>query len=197
MIKNLIFDFGNVVIRFDPNYMAYQVTDIEAERQLLAKTVFNPITFELTDRGYVPIEKHIAMVLPEVPDYLREKAVRLLTDWYMYLPIVDGMEQLLLDAKRVGYRLYLLSNINLHFGNNRDKVDVLNLFDGAVLSSDVHFIKPEPEIYEHLINKYDLNKQECLFIDDRKVNVEGAETVGIKGYLFENAEKLREYIGVD
>ncbi len=194
MIKNLIFDFGNVVIKFDPYYMASAITESEEEKQILIKTVFNPITFELTDRGYVTLEKHIAMVLPEVPTALHEKAVKLLKEWYLHLPVMDGMEELLKSAKKAGYKLYLLSNINVHFGNHRDEVEILKLFDGMVLSSDIHFIKPEPEIYEHLISKYGLKKQECLFIDDRQVNICGAEAIGIKGYLFENADKLCEYI---
>jgi putative hydrolase of the HAD superfamily len=139
MFKNLVFDFGNVVVRFDPDYMVSTVTDIAEEKEILKRTVFNPITFELTDRGYVTLEKHIATVLPEVPTALHEKAVKLLREWYLNLPVVSGMEELLLDAKKSGYKLFLLSNINSHFGTHRNEVQILSLFDGLVLSSDIHF----------------------------------------------------------
>lgn len=195
-MKNLIFDFGNVVIRFDPHYMASQVASSPEEVEALAKTVFNPVTFELTDRGYVSKEKHITMVLPDVPDYLKDKAVKLLENWYKFLPAVEGMEQLLTDAKAAGYKLYLLSNINSQFGEKRGEIEILKYFDGVLLSSDVHFIKPEPEIYNCLIERYALKKEECLFIDDRQININGAEAVGISGYLFENAEKLREFLKI-
>lgn len=194
MLKNLVFDFGNVVVRFDPDYMVSTVTDIAEEKEILKRTVFNPITFELTDRGYVTLEKHISTVLPEVPTALHEKAVKLLREWYLNLPVVSGMEELLLDAKKSGYKLFLLSNINSHFGAHRNEVQILSLFDGLVLSSDIHFIKPEPEIYLHLLSKFNLKKEECLFIDDRQINIDGAEAVGIKGYLFDGAEKLRDYL---
>ena len=194
MLKNLVFDFGNVVVRFDPDYMVSTVTDIAEEKEILKRTVFNPITFELTDRGYVTLEKHIATVLPEVPTALHEKAVKLLREWYLNLPVVSGMEELLLDAKKSGYKLFLLSNINSHFGTHRNEVQILSLFDGLVLSSDIHFIKPEPEIYLHLLSKFNLSREECLFIDDRQINIDGAEAVGIKGYLFDGAEKLRDYL---
>lgn len=194
MVKNIIFDFGNVVIQFNPYYMASCVTEDETERQILAKTVFNPASFELTDRGYVSLEEHINMVLPEVPPPLHEKAIRLLKEWYLYLPVTDGMENLLQDAKNKGYKLYLLSNINAHFSAHQSEVEILSLFDGIVLSGDIHFVKPEREIYEHLLSKYNLKADECLFIDDRQINIDGAEAVGIKGYLFDNAARLREFL---
>ena len=195
-MKNLIFDFGNVVIRFDPYYMAGTVSDNEAEREILAKRVFDPVIFERTDRGDIDLEEHIAMVLPRVPEALKQKAVCLLNNWYKHLPPVEGMKQLLIDAKSAGYNLYLLSNINKQFGQHKAEIEILKYFDGILLSSDVFHIKPEPEIYNCLIEKYSLNKEECLFIDDRQINIEGAEAVGIKGYLFENAEKLRTYLNL-
>lgn len=194
MIKNLIFDFGNVVVRFDPKYMASLVSDNEEDTEILVKTVFNKKTFEETDRGLISLEEHKNIVLPEVPEHLKEKAVRLLTDWYQMLPIYEGMEELILAAKKAGYKIYILSNINSHFKDNAHKVQILQMFDGTVFSSEIRFIKPEREIYEYLLKKYSLIAKECMFIDDRLINVEGAENVGIKGYLFENAYKLREYI---
>lgn len=193
-MKNLIFDFGNVVIRFDPYYMSGKVAENEDECKILAKTVFNPVIFERTDRGDITADEHLAMVLPEVPEELKQKAELLLNTWYKHLPPNDGMEQLLIDAKSAGYKLYLLSNINKQFGEHKGEIEILKYFDGVLLSSDVRFIKPEPEIYNCFINAYNLNKEECLFIDDRQVNIDGAEAVGIKGYLFENAYKLSEYL---
>ena len=71
-MKNLIFDFGNVVIRFDPYYMSSAVTDNEEEKQILMKTVFNPVTFELTDRGYVNLEKSERSETAALADLLDE-----------------------------------------------------------------------------------------------------------------------------
>lgn len=194
MIKNLIFDFGNVVVRFDPYYMSSCVAELEEDRQILVKTVFNPVTFEQTDRGLITLEEHIAMVLPSVPEHLKEKAVTLLTDWYSMLPIYDGMEGLLKAVKKAGYKIYILSNINSHFKDNADKVEILKMFDGTVFSSEIKYIKPEPEIYEYLLKKYSLEANESIFIDDRLINVTGAEKVGIKGHHFKSAEALKAYI---
>lgn len=194
MIKNLVFDFGNVVVRFDPYYMCSCVTDNEADRLILVKTVFNPTTFEQTDRGLISLEEHIALVLPEVPEHLKEKAVKLLSEWYNMLPVYDGMETLLKKVKNAGYKIYILSNINAHFKDNADKVEILKMFDGTVFSSEIKFIKPEREIYEYLLKKYSLDASECIFIDDRLINVMGAESSGIKGYHFKSANELEAYI---
>ncbi len=194
MIKNLIFDFGNVVVRFDPYYMSSCVTEIEEDRQILAKTVFNPVTFEQTDRGLISLKEHIDMVLPSVPERLHKKAIKLLSEWYSMLPTYDGMEQLLNDAKNAGYKIYILSNINSHFKDNAKKVEILKMFDGTVFSSEIKYIKPEREIYDYLLKKYSLDVKKCVFIDDRLINVTGAEKAGIKGYHFKTAEALKEYI---
>lgn len=195
MIKNLIFDFGNVVIRFDPDYMTGCVTKEKGEFEILRDAVFNPKTFEQTDKGFITAEQHKAMVCADLPEHLHKKACEILDTWYLNLPLWPGMEKLLTDAKKAGYGLYLLSNINIQFSQNRDKVDVLKLFDGIVLSSEINHVKPEAIIYKTLLERNNLKPQECIFIDDRKINVDGGEAVGIKGYLFDGvAENLRNYI---
>ena len=197
MIKNLIFDFGNVVIRFDPYYMASCEAKNKEDIEILRSTVFNPVTFEKTDRGLISLEEHIEMVLPSVPEYLKENAINLLTYWYNLLPVTEGMEELIIDAKKAGYNIYLLSNINVHFQNNAHKVPILKYFDGTVFSSEIHYVKPEKEIYEYALEKFGIEREESVFIDDRLINVEGAENVGIKGYLFKDAKSLKDYINSD
>lgn len=87
------------------------------------------------------------------------------------------------------------------FENSYHKVDWLNeifsFFDGMVFSGEIGKIKPDKEIFEYILTKYNLKREECLFIDDTKINIEGAMDANIKGYLFDgNTEKLREYIEI-
>ena len=195
MIKNLIFDFGNVVVRFDPDYMTGCVTKEKGEFETLRDVVFNPKTFEKTDKGEITAEQHKAIVCADLPAHLHKKACEILDTWYLNLPFWPGMKQLLKDAKKAGYKLYLLSNINIQFSENRAKVDKLKLFDGIGLSSEIKHVKPEPIIYNTLLERNNLNPRDCIFIDDRQINVDGGEAVGIKGYLFDGeTEKLRDYI---
>ena len=195
MIKNLIFDFGNVVIKFIPDYMISKVTDDANIHAALKQAVYGPGRFEETDRGFITAERHKRMVCAELPTHMHAYAEKLIDTWYLNLPVWDGMEQLLTDAKKAGYKLFLLSNINIQFSENRHKVEILKMFDGIQLSADVKHVKPEPEIYVSLLSRYNLKAEECLFVDDRLINVQGGENMGINGYLFDgNTEKLRKFI---
>ncbi len=195
MVKNLIFDFGNVVVHFDPDYMTGCITRDPDEFEILRDTVFNPKTFEQTDKGFITAAEHKKIVCAELPEHLHKKAGQILDTWYLNLPIWQGMEKLLTDAKKSGYKIYLLSNINIQFSENRQKLEILRLFDGIQLSSDIKHTKPDPVIYNTLLERYDLKAEECVFIDDRKINIDGGEAVGIKGYLFDGStENLRKYI---
>ena len=68
-------------------------------------------------------------------------------------------------------------------------------FDGIVLSGPIGKIKPNKDIFDHITEKFDIDKNDCIFIDDSSINIEGAKKAGINGYLFDgNADKLREFL---
>ena len=195
MIQHLIFDFGNVIIRFDPEYIVSQTVSDPEEHKLLTDAIFEQKRFESYDIGLFSPEEHKAHTRALLPKALHEKSDHILDTWYKYLPVIEGMDKIVRDAKAAGYGVYILSNINREFLENRHKVEVLSLFDGARFSSQIHHIKPDPVIYQSLLDEYHLKAEECLFIDDRQINIDGGEALGIKGYLFDgDAGKLREFI---
>ena len=107
-----------------------------------------------------------------------------------YYPYKDG-QQLLKYFKNKGFNIYILSNYAKEgFQYCYENNDCFKLVDGIVVSADVKMIKPNIEIYKYLLNKYQLNKEECIFIDDRIKNVEASFQVGIKAiqYLHNNDE---------
>lgn len=94
------------------------------------------------------------------------------------------------SLKKRGFRLYVLSNFGQQaFETNSKLYTFLNDMDGKVVSYEIGYIKPEPEIYRHLFEKYGLNPSESVFIDDRMINVDGAEQCGMKGICFKNYEQ--------
>lgn len=195
MIQNLIFDFGNVIIRFDPDYIVSQTVSDPEEHALLTEAIFEQKRFESYDIGHHSPKEHKEHTRRLLPEALHEKSDKILDTWYKYLPVICGMDKIVKDAKKAGYGVYILSNINREFLENRHKVEVLSLFDGARFSSQIQHIKPDPVIYHSLLDEYGLKAEECLFIDDRQVNIDGGEALGIKGYLFDgDAGKLREFI---
>ena len=75
--------------------------------------------------------------------------------------------------------------------------ELFSHFDGLVFSGVVELVKPNADIFEYLLKEFDLKAKDCMFIDDNAANIKGAESVGIKGYLFDgDADKLREYLGL-
>lgn len=97
---------------------------------------------------------------------------------------IDGAKELVEELKNNGYKVYLLSNASINQKNYWSSVPGSEFFDGVLVSSFIKIIKPQPEIYEYLLNKYNLKREECVFIDDSTQNVEASEYVGMKGGLF-------------
>ena len=95
------------------------------------------------------------------------------------------------DLKRAGYKLYVLSNMSREFIDFLRKMPVYRCFDGEVISCEEQVVKPEPEIYRRLLDRYSLDPAETLFIDDRPVNLEAARTFGISTFLFRHREAQR------
>ena len=96
-------------------------------------------------------------------------------------------ERLVGDLKAAGYRLYVLSNMSREFIDFLRRFPVYGLFDGEVVSCEEHTVKPEPRIYEILLERYGLTPSETLFIDDREMNIEAA-ALGIHGFVFDHRD---------
>ena len=91
------------------------------------------------------------------------------------------------DLKRVGYKLYVLSNMSREFIDFLRRFPVYGLFDGEVVSCEEGVVKPEPEIYRRLLGRYGLDPAQTLFIDDRPANIAAAAALGIRGQLFDHS----------
>ena len=106
---------------------------------------------------------------------------------------IPGMEALVREYKARGYRIWGLTNWSRElFPLVRNRYPVFDLMDGIVVSGVEKVIKPHPELYRILLDRYGLEAGECVFIDDNAANVSGAEAVGIRGIRFEGEKLLRE-----
>ena len=94
--------------------------------------------------------------------------------------------------KQEGYKLYLLTNITEDSYNYiNELINIDTAFDGGIYSYQVHLIKPDPDIYKLLINKYNLNKSETIFFDDKEKNIIAANNVGIKAFVFNSINDIK------
>ena len=192
MIKNIVFDMGNVLVRFDPNAFLDSAGLTGADKTLLQREVYQSVEWAQLDRGSLTDEEVIEIFCRRVPERLHEK-VRLLVGWWQnYLWPVAGMYELVQELKENGYGIYLLSNACLKHPIYWQHIPVSRFFDGVLVSAEVHLVKPQPEIYRLLCEKFSLLPEECFFMDDSTVNAEGAYFCGMQSAVFHNdADEIR------
>ena len=189
MIKNYIFDFGQVIVKFDTEYMTSVYVKNTQDIKTIERVVFDRLYWDKLDAGTITDEQVKEAFCERLPEHLREKACEVYDNWYRNLPFVEGIKELLKKIKDNGGRLFLLSNISIGFAKGYATVpqlkEIFNLFDGLVFSGEIGLVKPNKEIFDYVLDKYNLKAEESVFIDDNKNNVEGAEKAGIKAYLFD------------
>ena len=191
--RNIVFDFGNVVARFNPDMLIARFCENEADRPLLKKAVADG--WADLDTGAIDNDGHRRRVLDRVPQRLHESVNRLFEGWVYAMPYVDGMPELIAELKEKGYHLYLLSNAPTYFDEHRDFYRVLDGFDGVVVSASVKMHKPDRAIFDYLLSAYALDPSRTLFIDDNRPNVDGARACGLDAYHFSfDTDALRQYI---
>ncbi len=187
MIKNVIFDFGDVIARFDPKELVAAFTEDAEQQNRLQNVLFE--RWEELDAGTLDYADYQREVLKKLPADLHETANHFFEDWYREMPVTEGIRELILELKNQGYGLYILSNAAVYFAEKSPYFGVHPWFDGIVFSACVKMTKPNEEIYRYLLDTYALKPEECLFLDDRKANIEGAEKVGIHGLVFKGEIK--------
>lgn len=188
MIKNLIFDFGKVLVNHDLHAVLehYFKEEKEAMERCMA-ILASPEFTEACDRGIIPLDELIREAQHNNP--LCSEALRFFRDNYLAeVTEIEGMREVLSKLKAKGFKLYGLSNWCSDVYEVMHKYEIFNLLDGQVISCEGHLVKPEKEIYLRLCERYGLEPAECLFTDDRIENVEGAKSVGMNAVLFTSPE---------
>ena len=196
MIKNVIFDYGNVLVDWNPAYLFLPVFGgDEAECKFFTDNVCNREWFTRMDRGE-DMDKCVAELQLQYPQYA--DAVAMFRDrWFeMCNGEIPGMLELILDLKSKGVGVYGLTNWPAEtFTEARRRFKTLANIDRYVVSSAVKLAKPDPAIYKLLISKYGLKPDECVFIDDRKDNVDAAIRLGMSGIVYPgSADQLSDIL---
>lgn len=197
MIKNIIFDIGNVLASFRWKDLFQELGFTgEAFERIAEATVLHPTMWNEFDRSLMSDEEIIAKCIERAPEY--EKEICLLFDTTAGLvEEYPYSYEWIKGLKEQGYKVYLLSNYGkTSFEAARDKrrLSFLPLVDGAVISYEEKMVKPEPGIYEALLRKYDLKAEECVFLDDKPENIEAALALGFHGIVVESYEQAKEVL---
>lgn len=199
MIKNLIFDFGKVLVDYDFFHTIRKYFASEADLQEFAQLFTSP---EFLDRCDLEAEPFAEIILDSRRKY--PKFDYQLQKFYEEYPQfvtgeVPGMRALLQQLRNEGFHLYGLTNWCSMVHKVMEDWDILTMLDGRIISSEEKLIKPDVAIFLRLCEKYNLKPEECLFTDDKAINVEGAKKAGMQGIVFENAvqyeQELRAKLG--
>ena len=197
MIRNIIFDFGNVLAKFEPRDMVARFEPNPKNADLLTEVVFDRLYWNDADAGTITDDETKDAFCARLPQELHEVARNIYDAWPTLLPPIDGMPELVRELKDHGYKLYLLSNISTKFAAEYNDIpwlaELFSLFDGLVFSAPIGLVKPHRDIFEHLLNTFSLQAEDCVFIDDSQRNIDGCQAVGIHGILFDgDAVRLGE-----
>lgn len=186
MIKNIVFDMGNVLLDYDPGVCLDYFLEDESDKALIMRELFQGPEWICGDLGYLTDEERYEQVKERIPERLHHALKNCAIQWPMCMKPIAGAKDFCEDAKLKGYRLYVLSNASCSFYDYfPQEFAPLSYFDGVVVSCNIHRIKPDSEIYEYLLEKYHLIPEECFFLDDRPENVEEAKALGMDGMVFE------------
>lgn len=196
MIKNIVFDFGQVLVKWDPLDMAKKFAEDPDDAALLADVVFDRLYWDKLDAGTVLDDEVLADIKARIPKRLWALSEKIFTEPVCDKPEVEGMYELLERiSEDGGKRLFLLSNLSRTLAAQADGVRALRFIPDRVFSSLCGYVKPDREIFEHLCRTYGIDPEDALFIDDNPKNIEGAENYGMRGYLFDgDAKRLEEYL---
>lgn len=191
MYKNIIFDLGGVMVDFDPKtYLVDRFCNTEVEEQV-SQLTFESEEWKLLDAGLITRSEANLRMLARAKEYGRAFEVQgVLDDWMHILRPRRRMQTLVEQLKQHGYCVYFLSNIPEDVLALLMERDFKGLFDGGVASCEVKINKPDPRIYQALLDKYQLKADECIFIDDRADNIKAASLLGLGTYQMHSVGSL-------
>jgi epoxide hydrolase-like predicted phosphatase len=183
MIKNIVFDLGNVLISFRPAEYFEKNNYPEIIKEKILTDIFGSKEWQLLDSGDISTSDAINSI--SLKSTLNKEEIEhifsLRTD--LMFPL-DQNVKVLPELKKQGYKLYFLSNFPIDiFEEVRSGYYFFKYFDGGIISAEAKASKPDSRIYNILLERYSLIPEECLFIDDIEVNVSAAEERGMKGLV--------------
>lgn len=197
MIKNVIFDLGNVLVDFTPlEYLESLGYSKEKSKEIYRATILDPIWDDMDAGKYLSKEEYIPTFINKYPNLKGEIENFLGGPWMdnVIFPIKEN--QVLINIVRDRkLKYYILSNYPFDaFNHTYDKCDFIRNADGMVVSSYVKVSKPDPKIYELLMDKYNLKANECVFIDDRSCNIDTAIKLGMKGIVHTDLDSTKDLL---
>ncbi|HGK1541311.1 TPA: HAD family hydrolase [Streptococcus pneumoniae] len=189
---NIIFDLGNVLIEWNKEKILSKICKNDLEYNLFNKFVFQSNLWIDLDNGKISLEFLENQLIDEMGHQYQDQIHELVWNWFNYVDLYDEVYELIKQLKKKNFQIYVLSNTSSIFHILLDSVlsKVSSVLDGYVISCEVKMMQPQKEIYLSLVNKYQLDIKDCIFLDDLEENVEAARTLGIKAFQIKERKEI-------
>lgn len=191
-MKDIVFDFGGVLVDWNPRHLYKKVFASAEEMEWFLGNVCTPAWNAQQDGGR-SFAQAVSELKVEYPKYAAQ-----IEDFYnrwdeTLAGPIKGAVEILRELKSKGLRIYGLTNWSAEtFPIAFERFDFFKLLDGIVVSGEEGLIKPDPEIYKRLLQRFDLQAPNCIFIDDNAGNIAAAKALGFEGIVFTTALELRQ-----
>lgn len=198
MIKNVVFDIGKVLIRWEPLDMCLRFCpDEKTAEKVCASTYLAPRWGEL-DAGALTIAQAVEESVAELGEKFRPYIWAAYNGFVSLAQPIDGGLALAKKLHAEGYKLFLASNFNERVYALYERLDLGKIFSGYIYSFEEKITKPDPEFFVRLARRYSLTLNECAFIDDRPENVAAAVSVGMLGCVYrDNPDEIYGLIKIE
>ena len=200
--KNILFDMGNVLVTYNPEWVIRRYTEDEELIREVKNIVFNSQEWFLLDAGLIEEEKAERNWMERLSsDKAREIAHLSFQNWHLYnMKTIPGTAEIIRAVKENGKEIYLLSNASLRLLSiYKEVIPAVECFSGIFYSAAHKCVKPQDIIYERFLKEYSLNPADCFFIDDLEENISAAKAVGISGAVMKSrtAKETAEILGLN
>ena len=183
MIKNLVFDFGNVLIEWNPAKIL--ATFVEEDRKRIKAAIFDSGLWAQTDTGQLTLEVAIQAAQTLLDSSYSATVEAIFTHWYETVDVYHQLQEKIFEWAQLGYGIYILSTTSEIFYavENAGLLPMTKVLTGKILSYEVGFAKPDKSIYQKLLTQYALHANQCVFIDDLQINLDAAKSLGFETIL--------------
>lgn len=183
MIKNLVFDFGNVLIEWNPAKIL--AIFVEEDRKRIKAAIFDSGFWAQTDTGQLTLEVAIQAAQTLLDSSYSATVEAIFTHWYETVDVYHQLQEKIFEWAQLGYGIYILSTTSEIFYavENAGLLPMTKVLTGKILFYEVGCAKPDKSIYQKLLGQYALQANQCVFIDDLQINLDAAKSLGFETIL--------------
>jgi len=198
MVKNIVFDLGNVIVEFKPKDYMKRIGFSDEKSEEFFQMIFKDARWEKFDLGDITIDEYVAALKAENPDKTNDLDLIFPENWTENFLKPKQASIDFLNRASDTYGIYILSNVSSYVLEYVKSLGFWNKVNGGTYSYAEKSLKPEPKIYQNFLRANNLNPSECLFLDDLPQNIEAAKSLGLNGIVFhDNLDEVIDFLITD